>query len=47
MKILYIALGVYVVVNLSIVLYLRYLDANTGWLHYYHRKANEHKANTD
>lgn len=36
----------YLVLNLSVVLYFRYIDANTGWLHYYHRKANEHKSNT-
>jgi hypothetical protein len=29
----------YILLNLCIVLYLRYQDSNTGWLHYYHRKA--------
>jgi hypothetical protein len=36
----------YILLNLGIVLYLRYQDANTGWLHYYHRKANEYKSDT-
>jgi hypothetical protein len=39
MKILYIALAIYVVVNLLVVLYFRYQDSNSGWLHYYLRKA--------
>jgi hypothetical protein len=34
-------LGGYIVLNLGIVLYFRYIDANTGWLHYYLQKAQQ------